>query len=56
MPIALPEKPPLIGVPVSRVLWRLHRTDLGAIWFGPRAEAIGRFDDPALGYGVLYFR
>lgn len=54
MPIALPAKPPLTAVPVSRALWRLHRKDLGAIWFGPRAEALGRFDDPALGYGVLY--
>jgi hypothetical protein len=54
MPIALPAKPPLIGVPVSRALWRLHRNNLGAIWFGPGAEAKGRFDDPALGFGVLY--
>lgn len=54
MAIPLPAKPPVVGVPVSRALWRLHRRDLGAIWFGPRAKALGRFDDPALGYGVLY--
>lgn len=54
MAIALPRKPPLASVPVSRALWRVHRSDLDAVWYGPRAKATYRFDDPALGFGVLY--
>lgn len=54
MSIPLPPKPPLVTVPVSRALWRVHRSGLGPIWYGPGATAVGRFDDPALAYGVLY--
>jgi hypothetical protein len=52
MPIVLPRKPPVAVVPVLRPLWRAHRTAHDAIWFG--AKAIGRFDDPARGFGVCY--
>jgi hypothetical protein len=54
MAIRLPQEPPLVDVPVSRTLWRVHWTKGGAIWYGPAAKATHRFDDPALGYGVLY--
>ena len=54
MAIVLPRNPPLVTVPVSRALWRVHQSDLGAVWYGPGAKATHRFDDPAIGYGVLY--
>ena len=54
MAISLPRKPPVVRVPVSRALWRVHRSQLDAFWYGPGAKATGRFDDPALGFGVLY--
>lgn len=54
MTIVVPGKPPVVTVPVSRSLLRVHRTGRGAIWFGPGAKAVGRFDDPALGFGVCY--
>jgi hypothetical protein len=54
MAIPLPPKPPIVTVPVSRALWRVHRSAQNPIWYGPGAKAAGRFDDPALGYGVLY--
>ncbi|HEX8432906.1 MAG TPA: RES family NAD+ phosphorylase [Longimicrobium sp.] len=52
MPIVLPRKPPVAVVAVMRPLWRVHRSGVGALWFG--ARGIGRFDDPALGFGVCY--
>ena len=54
MAITLPRKPPIVRVPVSQSLWRVHQSHLGAIWYGPGPKAVGRFDDPALGFGTLY--
>ena len=54
MAIPMPREPPLVSVPVSKTLWRVHWSDLGPIWYGPAERATHRFDDPALGYGVLY--
>jgi hypothetical protein len=50
--IGLPGRLPIVGVEVSRPLWRVHETRFGAIWYGTGADK--RFDDPAGGFGVLY--
>ncbi|HEX8360108.1 MAG TPA: RES family NAD+ phosphorylase [Longimicrobium sp.] len=52
MAIALPDKPPIVMVPASRVLWRVHQTALGALWFGRSRRY--RFDDPRRLFGVAY--
>lgn len=52
MSIGLPDKPPLVRVPASQALWRVHASSLGPIWYGRKADK--RFDDPAGGFGVLY--
>jgi len=52
VPIRLPDRLPIVAVPESRPLWRVHETRFGAIWYGTRADK--RFDDPAGGFGVLY--
>lgn len=52
MAIRLPDRPPIVGVEVSRPIWRVHATGFGAIWYGRKADK--RFDDPAAGFGVLY--
>jgi hypothetical protein len=54
MPISLPDPAPWVEVPVSRPLWRVHRSALDPLWFGPGARAAGRFDDPDLRFGVCY--
>lgn len=53
MVILLPDRPPVYTVPVSRVLWRVHQTALGPVWFG-RGRRF-RFDDPEQVFGVAYF-
>ena len=57
MPIRLPKDPPLVDVPVTQVLWRVHPLAYGPIWFGPAAgdPPKGRFDAPAGEYGACYF-
>jgi hypothetical protein len=55
--IRVPAKLPLVTVSVSRPLWRVHQSHLDPVWFGPGSVVPppGRFDDPALGFGVCYF-
>lgn len=57
MPIRLPKDPPVVEVPVTQVLWRVHPLAFGPIWFGPAKgdPPRGRFDAPAGEYGVCYF-
>lgn len=57
MPIRLPKDPPLVEVPTSQVLWRVHSLAYGPVWFGPAAgdPPRSRFDAPAGEYGVCYF-
>lgn len=57
MPIRLPKDPPLVQVPTSQVLWRVHPLAYGPVWFGPaRGDPPRcRFDAPAGEYGVCYF-
>jgi hypothetical protein len=53
MAICLPARPPVVTVPVSRVLWRVHQSSLGPVWFGRGRRY--RFDDPEQVFGVAYF-
>ncbi|HEX6367936.1 MAG TPA: RES family NAD+ phosphorylase [Longimicrobium sp.] len=57
MPIRLPRNPPLVEVPVTQALWRVHRLEHDPLWFGPGAgkPPVGRFDAPAGEYGTCYF-
>ena len=57
MPIRLPGNPPIVEVPVTQVLWRVHRTEHGPLWFGPAPgnPPVGRFDAPSGEYGTCYF-
>ncbi|CAA9330617.1 MAG: hypothetical protein AVDCRST_MAG89-2100 [uncultured Gemmatimonadetes bacterium] len=57
MPFRLPDDPPIVEVPLDRVLWRVHLLRYGPIWFGPGegAAARGRFDAPGGEYGSCYF-
>lgn len=57
MPIRLPGNPPIVEVPVTQVLWRVHRTEHGPLWFGPAPgnPPGGRFDAPDGEYGTCYF-
>ncbi|MBB4637548.1 RES family NAD+ phosphorylase [Longimicrobium terrae] len=52
MVIALPSKPPIVRIPSSRPLWRVHLAKLGALWYSVGRS--NRFDDPAAEFGVLY--
>lgn len=57
MPIRIPADPPIVEVPVTQALWRVHRREHDPLWFGPGAgrPRSGRFDAPAGEYGVCYF-
>jgi hypothetical protein len=57
MPIRLLDDPPLVEVPVTQVLWRVHRLAYDPLWFGPAAgqPPEGRFDALAGEYGTCYF-
>lgn len=57
MPIRLPKDPPLVEVPTSQVLWRVHPLAYGPVWFGPATgdPPRSRFDAPTGEYGVCYF-
>ncbi|HEX6040265.1 RES family NAD+ phosphorylase [Longimicrobium sp.] len=57
MPIHLPKDPPLVEVPTSQVLWRVHFLAYGPVWFGPAPGDAprGRFDAPGGEFGVCYF-
>jgi hypothetical protein len=57
MPIRLPGNPPLVEVPVTQVLWRVHRMEHAPLWFGPGPgkPPAGRFDAPAGEFGTCYF-
>lgn len=57
MPIRLPKNPPLVEVPVTHVLWRVHKLSFGPVWFGPVAghPPEGRFDAPGGEFGMCYF-
>lgn len=57
MPIRLPTDPPLVDVPVTQVLWRVHPLSYGPIFFGPGEgnPPRGRFDAPGGEFGVCYF-
>jgi hypothetical protein len=57
MPIRLPGNPPIVEVPVTQVLWRVHRVERAPLWFGPALgnPPAGRFDAPAGEYGTCYF-
>lgn len=47
---------PLVRVPAGRHLWRVHRKDLSALWFGPGPEdgPRNRFDAPGGEYRICY--
>jgi hypothetical protein len=57
MPIRLPKDPPLVDVPMTQVLWRVHPLAYGPLWFGPAGgdPPKGRFDAPSGEYGACYF-
>jgi hypothetical protein len=57
MPIALPKRIPVATLPAGSVLWPVHRTAHGPLWFGPRpgGPPLGRFDAPEGEFGVCYF-
>jgi hypothetical protein len=57
MPIPLPRNPPVVEVPVTQVLWRVHRLEHEPLWFGPATghPSQGRYDAPGGEYGVCYF-
>jgi hypothetical protein len=57
MPARLPRNPPIVEVPVTQVLWRVHRLEHDPLWFGPGAgkPPSGRFDAPGGEYGTCYF-
>lgn len=57
MPIRIPADPPIVEVPVTQALWRVHRASHDPLWFGPGPgkPPSGRFDAPAGEYGVCYF-
>ncbi|HEX6369617.1 MAG TPA: RES family NAD+ phosphorylase [Longimicrobium sp.] len=57
MPIVLPRRIPTITLPRGTVLWRVHRREHGALWFGPAAGTPprGRFDAPTGEFGICYF-
>lgn len=57
MPIRLPGNPPIVEVPVTKVLWRVHRAEHAPLWFGPAPgnPPAGRFDAPAGEFGTCYF-
>lgn len=57
MPIRLPRNPPIAEVPVTQVLWRVHRVEHAPLWFGPGPgkPPAGRFDAPTGEYGTCYF-
>jgi hypothetical protein len=57
MSIRLPKDPPLVDVPVTQVLWRLHPLAFEPVWFGPGEgnPPRGRFDAPSGEFGVCYF-
>src|SRR5687768_281103 len=57
MPIRLPRNPPIVEVPVTQVLWRVHRREHEPLWFGPGSgkPPLGRFDAPGGEYGTCYF-
>jgi hypothetical protein len=52
MPILLPSDPPLVDVPVTQVLWRVHPLEYDPLWFGPTG---GRFDTAGGEFGTCYF-
>jgi hypothetical protein len=56
MPIRLPRNPPIIEVPVTQVLWRVHRLTHEPLWFGPAPgrPPQSRFDAPAGEFSVCY--
>lgn len=49
--------PDIVMLPAGTTLWRVHRREHGALWFGPGPGAAprGRFDAPAGEFGVCYF-
>ncbi|CAA9339621.1 MAG: hypothetical protein AVDCRST_MAG68-2938 [uncultured Gemmatimonadetes bacterium] len=55
-PIRLPRRIPVAVRPPRTMLWRVHRTRHGALWYGPHGDPpSNRFDAPASEYGVCYF-
>lgn len=56
MTIRLPARLPEVTVAVSKPLWRVHVSTRPVMWYGPGTGSppSGRFDDPALGFGVCY--
>jgi hypothetical protein len=57
MPVVLPRRVPTVTLPRDTILWRAHRREHGALWFGLTAgtRPRGRFDAPAGEFGVCYF-
>ncbi|HEY0035173.1 MAG TPA: RES family NAD+ phosphorylase [Longimicrobium sp.] len=55
--IMLPRRPPMVVAPPRTLLWRIHRSRLAPLWFGPAANAppSNRFDAPAGEFGICYF-
>lgn len=56
MRIPLPSDPPVVDVPVTQVLWRVHPLAYAPLWFGPAKgdPPKGRFDAPSGEYGICY--
>jgi hypothetical protein len=57
MAIVLPRRIPTVTIPRGTALWRVHRNEHGALWFGPTAgtPSRSRFDAPAGEFGICYF-
>lgn len=57
MAIVLPRRIPSLTLPDGTVLWRVHRREHAALWFGPPAGSPprSRFDAPAGEFGICYF-
>jgi hypothetical protein len=54
--IRLPKRIPVAVHPPRTILWRVHRTRQGALWYGPHGDPpSNRFDAPANEYGICYF-
>src|SRR5688500_18329161 len=57
MAIVLPRRIPTVTLPRGTALWRVHRNEHGALWFGPTpgTPSRSRFDAPAGEFGICYF-
>jgi hypothetical protein len=55
--VTLPRRLPVAELAAGAELWRIHRREHGALWFGPAPGVApqGRFDAPVGDFRVCYF-